>query len=247
MALGSKRSSLLEEMVGWELAAFLGLLTYLCTIAFEHGVALYWGFPPEIITFTLENAFNAFLPAIACGVVVVIVLEALKDPPASKALRIWLGGSGLVLLGFAIYGIIHLAKAESDKGRALLGACFFMMILALGALFAPDERTPKVPRPLLAYLLMICTLPWCAFGVGYVFQSDRTRFMVIEVDHERLVVLRTYGAMCVCHDLPATPLLTDRFRVVSVGDSAGVAVHQETLKLTPVSLQTRPSATEKLH
>ncbi|MEO7598533.1 MAG: hypothetical protein ABIV50_06345 [Opitutus sp.] len=240
MANGTKRTSLLEEMVGWEFAAFLGLLTYLCTIAFEHGVALYWGFPSELITFTLEKAFGAFLPAIGCSLLAVIVLEVITDRTANKALKILFGVCVSVLIGFAVYGLVRLAKAEHANGSSLLGACFLLAILVLGALYAPTERTPKVPRPLLAYLLMICTLPWGAFGIGYVLESTRTHFMVIEGDGQRLVVLRAYGSTAVCTALPATLVLGDRFRVENLAANAALTFHREALKLTPISEQQAP-------
>ena len=235
MANASKRSSLIEEMAGWELATFLGLLSYFYTIAFEHGVALYWGFPSELIVFTLENAFSAFLPAIGCSLLAFIVIEVVTDRTGSKVVRIIVGLCVLVLLVTAVYGLGRLANAAHAMGRSLLVVCALLALLALGALFAGNEQTPKVPRPLLAYLLLLCTLPWCAFGIGYAFESARTRFMVISGNGPKMVVVRAYGSTYVCTELPATLILGDRFRVVDLGDNAAITVHHETLKLTPVS------------
>lgn len=53
--------ALLEESRGWDIVAFLGLLTFVTTIAYECGIASCWDIPIEFVSFSAENALGIFL------------------------------------------------------------------------------------------------------------------------------------------------------------------------------------------
>ena len=195
-----------EILKDWEIVAYLTLLTYITTLAFESGFTSYWKVPFELISFTPKNAVQIFLFLAVFGVMSGLAINASADLK-------WLGI--ILFIGLAmllIFGGIVIYELFGGLAIFLL-----LLILAYDAIivnviffsFHHSTFSKKVTEILkqegLVLSGLLITVPIVALTLGYgkamIYDKD---FLVVDREPE-LVVIRMYGATGLCAEFKRGP------------------------------------------
>ena len=197
---------LTEILKDWEIVAYLTLLTYITTLAFETGFTSYWNVPFELISFTPKNAVQIFLLLAVVGAMSGLAINASTD---LEKFGIFLF---IVLVLLLIFGGTVLYKIFGG-----LAIFLFLLILAYDALivsviffsFHPSRFFEQVTEILkqegLVLVGLLITIPIVALTLGYgramIYNKD---FLVVDREPE-LVVIRMYGSTGLCAEFKRGP------------------------------------------
>jgi hypothetical protein len=215
----SELTTFLSELRSWELVAFLGLLMYITTLGFEYGVAAYWGFSRELVSFSPENAFGVFLALVMIAVAIWMIYTFFPKPKSNKV-QLIVYMSGYITVAAVIFFFLRPRMTMlGDYASNLMWLSFVASYLTMTILLVDRAKVMSafIPRAILVYIFCLTAIPWFAVGAGYYLAGRQHEFIVID-RQPPTVVLRRYGSDYVTAVLRGDGALEKGFRVIELSD-----------------------------